>query len=145
AINPRTLDVRMADLETYFADRRISDAYFSLDGKLLEAGNFGTYLLQPKPADPSKPKVFAWTDNGMIQPHFLPHAGKLYLAGGLWFEIDPRTLLERRLTPHRLPGEFEGLHCHGVSSHYGLIGWNDGNQQEGAFYRISVAPEKKVP
>jgi hypothetical protein len=79
----------------------------------------------------------------MIQPRFLPHAGKLYQAGGLWFEIDPRTLTERRLTPHRLPSEFEDLRCHGVSSHYGLIGWNGRNQQEDVFYQISVAPEKK--
>src|SRR5262249_37932344 len=115
----------------------------SLEGKLLEAGSFATHLLVPKPADPEKPKAFAQTNNGMIKPHFLPHAGKLYLAGGLWFEIDPQTLKERRLTPERLPNEFESLHCHGVSTHYGLIGWNDGNREGSEFYQITVAPEKK--
>lgn len=138
AINPDTLEVGIADFETHFADRRISDAYFSLDGKLLEAGDFGTYLIQPKAADPEKSTTFARTNNGMIQPRFLPHGGKLYLAGGLWFEIDPRTLTERQLTLHRLPNEFESLPCHGVSTHYGLIGWN----QEGAFYQISVAAKE---
>lgn len=143
AINARTLEVGVADFQTYFADHRTSDAYFSTGGKLLEAGNFGTYVLQPKPADRNKPRIFGQTNNGMIQPHFLPHAGKLYVAGGMWFEIDPETLTERRLTPHRLPSEFEGLRCHGVSTHYGLIGWNDGNRERGDLYQISVAPEKK--
>lgn len=138
-INPKTLEVGVADFQTYFADHRESDAYYSTAGRLFEAGSFGTHLLQPKPADPNRYKVFAPTNNGMIQPHLLPYNGKLYLAGGLWFEIDPQTLTQRQLTPDRLPNQFEGLRHHGVSTHYGLIGWTDWDQ-EGIFYQIKVAP-----
>ncbi|MCI0682522.1 MAG: hypothetical protein L0Y71_10480 [Gemmataceae bacterium] len=138
-INPKTLEVGVADFQTYFADHRVSDAYFSTNGRLFEAGSFSTHLLQPGPADPNRPKVFATTNNGMIRPHLLPYNGKLYLAGGLWFEIDPRTLTERQLTPQRLPGQYEGIRRHGVSTHYGLIGWDDWNR-EGIFYQITVAP-----
>lgn len=140
-INARTLEVDVADFQTYFADRCQSDAYFSKNGILWEAGSFQTYILQPRA---EKPKQYARANNGSTHPRFLPYQGKLYLSGGVWWELDPDDLSERQLVPFRLPTKLESIRNYGVSTHYGLIAWEgSSNWGDGAFFQITVAPPRK--
>jgi hypothetical protein len=102
-----------------------------IDGKLLIAGNNGTWLHLPgKIADPQQ----QWQSIGggprVGGPLILQDQGHIYLAGWTWQRL---SLSDRNTRPVMLQGHAQVEHW-ARSSHYGIVGWNP----RSTFYQASI-------
>lgn len=142
-IDLKTLKVSVFGRDLSTADYHYSDSYFSRDGNILEAGDFGVTLLSApgqvlddgkefRNLCPDRPDRNTIGHQDGFAKMLLLYEGWLYAPGGTWWRFDAKTFEPERLVPWRLPMKFEGLRHFGLSAHYGLIAWGK------TFYRVTM-------
>jgi hypothetical protein len=81
--------------------------------------------------------------NGSRNIRAYEYQGYLYLPGYPWTRLNLATLAADRISG-RLSNQYRSVHLIGASSHYGLLGYDDGggfDTTTGTYYKITVADE----